>query len=56
MIPSPEIKSILKEFVRINREKYGEDWKNILAKEISSKSVPFIDALLKAQNIEKTSK
>lgn len=44
--PSPEVKKILGEFVRVNREKYGPNWKAILAKEMEEKSAPFLQALL----------
>jgi len=46
---SPEVKKILGEFCRIQREKYGSDWKAILAKEMVDKSRPFLEALLKSQ-------
>lgn len=47
--PSPEVKKIIGEFVRVNREKYGDDWKKILAKEMADQSRPFLEALLKLQ-------
>jgi hypothetical protein len=50
--PSPEVKKILGEFCRIQREKYGDDWKAIPAKEMSAKTTPFLQALLKLQNSE----
>ena len=46
---SPEVKAIIREFCRIQREKYGPDWKKILAKEMAGKSAPFIEAFLKLQ-------
>jgi hypothetical protein len=47
--PSPEVKKIIGEFCRIQREKYGEDWKKILAKEMAAKTTPVLEALLKLQ-------
>jgi hypothetical protein len=45
--PSPEVKKVISEFVRVQREKYGEDWKAILAKEMAEKTAPFVQAFLK---------
>ncbi len=42
----PEAKFILGEFCRIQREKYGPDWKRKLAEEMSAKTTPIIQALL----------
>jgi hypothetical protein len=40
---SPEAGFLLKEFCRINREKYGKDWKKIFAKEMAAEyPVPFL--------------
>ena len=47
--PSPVVKKIIGEFVRVNREKYGPDWKKILAKEMADQSRPVLEALLKLQ-------
>jgi len=44
--PSPEVRAILKQFCDIQREKYGPDWKRILAKEMTEKTAPVIDKLL----------
>ena len=45
--PSSEVKKAIGEFVRVQREKYGDDWKAILAKEMAEKSAPLLQALLK---------
>jgi len=45
--PSPELKALIKEFCQIQREKYGPDWKAILAKEMADKSAPVVEGLLK---------
>lgn len=45
--PSPEVRAMLAEFARINREKYGENWKEIVAKEIAERTAPVLSALLK---------
>lgn len=34
--PSPEVKAILKTWVALQKEKYGENWKEILAKEMAA--------------------
>jgi hypothetical protein len=44
--PSAEVKKILGEFCRIQRDKYGPDWKKILAKEMADQSRPFLEALV----------
>ncbi len=49
--PSPEVKAILSDFVRVNREKYGDDWKAILAKKMSEQSAPMLEAFLKLRKI-----
>ncbi|UGY15147.1 hypothetical protein HAP48_0042585 [Bradyrhizobium septentrionale] len=46
--PSDEVKAILREFVAIQKAKYGPDWKKKLSAEMAAKSRPFIDALLAA--------
>lgn len=45
--PSPEVRAMLAEFVRLNREKYGENWKEIVAAEIAEKSALVIAGLTK---------
>ena len=45
--PSPELKALLAEFCRIQREKYGPDWKAVLAKEMADKTAPVVEGLLK---------
>ena len=47
--PSTEVKKIVGEFVRIQSEKYGPDWKKIIAKEMADQTRPFLEALLKLQ-------
>jgi hypothetical protein len=44
--PSPEVKAIIREFCRVQRAKYGPDWKHILAKEMAEKSAPYVAAIL----------
>lgn len=45
--PSPEAKAIIKQWCDLNREKYGPDWKNILAKQMADASRPYLEALFK---------
>jgi hypothetical protein len=45
--PSPEVKAAIKKFVDLQREKYGPDWKKILAAEMAAKTAPVLEALLK---------
>lgn len=47
--PSPEVKAIIGEFCRIQREKYGPDWKRILAEEMAAQTRPFLEKVLAAQ-------
>lgn len=47
--PSPEVRAVIGEFVRVQEAKYGRDWKKILAKEMADQSRPFLEALLKQQ-------
>lgn len=44
--PSPEVKAMIRSFVSIQREKYGEDWKEKLSAEMAAKATPFVEALL----------
>jgi hypothetical protein len=44
--PSPEVRAILKEFCRLQREKYGPEWTRILAKEMAEKTAPYAHAIL----------
>lgn len=37
--PTAEVKAIFKEFCKINKEKYGDNWKEILAKEMADKTM-----------------
>ena len=43
--PSPEVKALLREFCEIQRAKYGENWKEILSKEMAKNTT---DALKRA--------
>lgn len=36
---SAEVKALLKGWCRMQEEKYGEDWKNILAKDMADKTL-----------------
>lgn len=47
--PSPEVKALLKEWCKMQEEKYGPDWKKVLAKEMAAKTVEKMtqDGLLK---------
>lgn len=47
--PSPEVKKILGEFCRLQREKYGPDWKRVLAGEMAEQAKPGIEAILRLQ-------
>lgn len=44
--PSAEVKQVLSAFVRVQKEKYGDDWKSKLAKELAAKTTPIVVALL----------
>jgi len=44
---SPEAKAIVKEWCAMQREKYGPDWKSIVAKQMSDAAAPYVDAILK---------
>jgi hypothetical protein len=37
LVPSPELQAILRDWVKIQEEKYGSGWKTILAKEMTAK-------------------
>lgn len=43
--PPPEVKAAIKSFVQAQREKYGENWKEILAKKMTRETV---EAMTKA--------
>jgi hypothetical protein len=45
--PPPEVRAILKSWIAQQREKYGPDWKEILAAEMAAKTEPVISAMLK---------
>lgn len=44
--PSKEVQEILHEWCNLQREKYGPQWKRILAKEMAEKQKPVIDRIL----------
>lgn len=49
---SPELKALIKQWTDMQKEKYGPNWKEILAKEMSSQMVstgvaPYFNFLLK---------
>lgn len=44
--PSPEVRAILGAFCKKQREKYGEDWKKKLSKEMAEQTAPVIEKLL----------
>jgi hypothetical protein len=44
--PSPEVKAMIGQFVRVQREKYGDDWKEKLSAEMAQQTAPFIERLL----------
>lgn len=41
-MPSPEVKAIIKKFVEIQKEKYGDDWKEKLSAEMAASTTPFL--------------
>ena len=43
--PSPEVKAILRAYVARQREKYGENWKEIKAAEMTAQMAPTLDKL-----------
>lgn len=49
LAPSPEVKALLGEFCRIQREKHGEDWKRILAEEMAAKTAPVLQRFIELQ-------
>lgn len=44
--PSPEVKAVIRNFVAVQREKYGENWKEILSAKMAAEAEPFVSALL----------
>lgn len=46
--PGPEVKAILGDYVRAQREKYGEDWKAKKAAEMAAEMSPTLNALFDA--------
>lgn len=49
--PSEEVKAVIREFVRVQRERYGENWKDVLAAEMAAKTAPVVDMLLKLKKV-----
>lgn len=45
--PSPEVRAVISEFCKVQRAKYGPDWKKILAREMADASRPYVEAILK---------
>lgn len=45
--PSPEVRAMLAEFARVNREKYGDNWPAVVAREMAETTAPVISALMK---------
>jgi len=43
--PSPEVKQAIREFVRVQREKYGDDWKERLSAEMTNEAMPVLRLL-----------
>ncbi len=52
-VPSPEVKAMIRNFCQIQHEKYGPDWKQILAKEMAEKATPVLEKLLALQKTAK---
>jgi len=52
--PSPEVKELIREWVKLNKKKYGPKWKEILAQEMTEQSMPLINELLnlKKENLK----
>ncbi|WP_439398690.1 hypothetical protein ACRQ5Q_15085 [Bradyrhizobium sp. PMVTL-01] len=48
------MKALIGEFCRIQREKYGPDWKRILAEEMAAKSTPVLQKLIELQKTRPT--
>lgn len=44
--PSPEVKAMIRNFVAIQREKYGDDWKAKLSAKMAAETAPLIEGLL----------
>ena len=44
--PSPEVRAILKYWITMQREKYGEDWKKKLAVEMASSAERLLTVLI----------
>lgn len=45
--PSPEVRAMLAQFARVNREKYGENWPSVVAGQVAEKTAPVIAGLMK---------
>jgi len=44
--PSPEIRAVLKKFCDVQQEKYGPDWKRILARQMAEEFRSHIEKIL----------
>lgn len=44
--PSPEVKRLIGEYVRIQKEKYGSDWKRIKAAKMAADTAPVVQKLM----------
>lgn len=44
--PSPEVKAIISDYVKAQREKYGDDWKRLKAAEMTAQTMPSVNRLL----------
>lgn len=40
--PSPEVRKLIGQWAKMQHEKYGENWKEILAKEMADKTAPLL--------------
>lgn len=36
VVPSPEVRALIKQWVALNQQKYGPDWKRLLAQEMTA--------------------
>ena len=45
-VPSPEVKALISQWVKMQRAKYGPNWKEIVAKEMVEKTAPMLCRLI----------
>lgn len=38
-----DLKRLMKQWVQIQKDKYGDNWKKVLAKDMAEKSTPFLN-------------